>query len=313
MVEPPAGGQPWRSTGRPGQPRPPAGLTPDEADEARLAPGEQARVDGAVVRVARRGRGPAVAAALVAGAFLLGLVRPWDWFPSGAARVPAPPAPVTEAGGVTPSPYAGVAALPSSARADGDPEPASAAPTCAYPTAWRTATIQMWAGARARVWTAAEAVAATGVADPSIPFNPVPSDAVEAIGWCAPVTGPDRPPLTAEATLFRLVDGVATEVVVDRLEPAARDAFGELWLPQEQAGGRRPLWTPGRYVIRLAAPSGGYERYLGMQVGLPEPVPEPSATPEPVPEPSAALTPEPEPSATRTPESPSATESAPAP
>ena len=121
---------------------------------------------------------------------------------------------------------------------------------------------------------------------------------MEAIGWCAPVTGPDRPPLTAEATLFRLVDGVAIEVAVDRLEPAARDALGELWLPQAQAGGRRPLWAPGRYVIRLAAPSGGYERYLGMQVGLPEPKPEPSAAPEPsAPEPSPARTPEP-PSAT---------------
>lgn len=288
MVTPPDGGQPWRSTGRPDQPRPPAGLTPDEADEARLAPGEQARVDKAVVRVARRGRGPTVAVALVAGAFLLGLVRPWDWLTGGAAAVPAPPAMVTEAGPAVPSPYPGVAALPPSARAAGDPEPATAAPTCAYPTAWRTATIQMWAGVRARVWTAAEAVAAAGVDDPSIPFNPVASNAVEAIGWCAPVSGPDRPPLTAEATLFRLMDGVATEIAVDRMEPAARDALGELWLPREEAGGRRPLWAPGRYVIRLAAPSGGYERFLGMQVGLVEPMPEPSV--EPMPEPSAART-----------------------
>jgi hypothetical protein len=299
VVKPPDGGQPRRSTGRPGEPRLRAGLTPDEGDEARLAPGEQARIDEAVVRVARRGRGPTVAAALVAGAFLLGLVRPWDWLTGGAAAAPAPPAMVAEAGRSGASPYAGVAALPSSARTNGEPDPGSAAPTCAYPTAWRTATIQTWAGARARVWTAAEAVAATGVDDPSIPFNPVPSDSVEAIGWCAPVTGPDRPPLAAEATLFRLVDGVATEVVVDRLEPAARDALGELWLPREQAGGRRPLWAPGRYVIRLAAPSGGYERYLGMQVGLPEPGPEPSTSPEPT--------------AARTAEPPSATGTAPAP
>ena len=179
--------------------------------------------------------------------------------------------------------------------------PASQAPTCAYPTAWRTATIQTWAGARARVWTAAEAVAATRVDDPSIPFNLVASDTVEAIGWCAPVTGPDRPPLAAEATLFRLEDGVAIEVAVDRLEPAAPDALGELWLPQGQAGGRRPLWTAGRYVIRLAAPSGGYERYLGMQVGLPEPEPTLAPTLAPEPEPTAARTPEPSPATGPTP------------
>jgi hypothetical protein len=73
----------------------------------------------------------------------------------------------------------------------------------------------------------------------------------------------------------------------------ARDALGELWRPQEQAGGRRPLWAPGRYVIRLTAPSGGYERYLGMRVGLPEPQPRPSATGSPEPKPRPSATPEP--------------------
>jgi hypothetical protein len=250
-------------------------VTPPD-DEAGFAPGEQARMDEAVVRVARRGRGPAIVAALVAGAFLIGLVRPWDWLAGDAGAVATPAGIAAEAGGADPSTYAGAAGARPSPRNDGDPEPLSGAPTCGYPTSWRTSTIQMWAGARARVWTAAEVVPATGVDDSSIPFNLVGSEAVEAIGWCAPVSGPDRPPLTARATLFRLVNGVATEVAVDRLEPVARDALGELWLPRMQAGGRRPTWAPGRYVIRLAAPTGGYEQYLGLRVGLPEPKPEPS-------------------------------------
>ena len=311
MVEPPDGRLPRRSTGRPGQPRPPGKPAHDEAAGARLAPGEQARIDESVVRVARRGRGPTIAAALVTAAFLVGLVRPWDWLAGGSPTVPAPPAPVAEAGLITASPQAGMAGVRPSGKPDGDAEPAAAAPTCAYPTAWRTATIQMWAGARARVWTAAEAVAAATVDDPSIPFNIVASDTVEAIGWCAPVTGPDRPPLAAVATLFRLDDGVAFEVAVDRLEPAVPDALGELWLPQGQAGGRRPLWAPGRYVIRLAAPSGGYERYLGIQVGLPGPGPTLEPNPEPEPEPTPARTPEPSPA--RTPEPPPAPGSDPAP
>jgi hypothetical protein len=259
--------------------------TPPE-NEARLAPGEQARVDEAVVRVARRGRGPTVVAALVAGAFLVGLVRPWDWLTGGAAAAPAPPAMVAGVERTTPSPHAGAAGAPGaslSVRADGDPASITEAPTCGYPASWRTSTIQLWAGARARVWTAAEAVAAARADDPAIPFNLVASDVVEAIGWCAPVDGPERPPLTAVATLFRLVDGVAMAIEVDRLEPATRDALGELWLPPEESGRPRPLWAPGRYVIRLAGPSGGYERYLGLEVGLPEPTPEPSSarTPEP--------------------------------
>jgi hypothetical protein len=236
-------------------------------------------VDEAVVRVARRGRGPTIAAALVVGAFLVGLVRPWDWLTGGVVSTPAPPA-TAEGGGATLAPSAG---------AGGDPAPIIGAPTCGYPTSWRTSTIQLWAGARARVWTAAETVPAVGATDPSIPFNLVASEAVEAIGWCAPVSGPDRPPLAAEATLFRLVNGVATEVAVDRLEPAAGDALGELWLPPREPGRPRPLWAPGRYVIRLAAPSGGYERYLGLEVGLPGTTP--SAAPEAEPKPSAARTP----------------------
>lgn len=311
MVEPPDGGQPRRSTGRPGRPRPAAELTPDEAAGARLAPDEQARIDESVVRVARRGRGPTIAATLVAAAFLVGLVRPWDWLAGGSPPGPAPPAVIAEAGPATASPHPGVPGVPLAAQADGDAEAPAAAPTCAYPTAWRTATIQTWAGARARVWTAAEAVAARRVDDPSIPFNLVASDTVEAIGWCAPVTGPDRPPLAAVATLFRLEDGVAVEVAVDRLEPAVPDALGELWLPPGQAEGRRPLWAPGRYVIRLAAPSGGYERYLGMQVGLPEPEPTLEPNPEPEPGSSATLGPEPQPS--RAPEASRATGPTPAP
>jgi hypothetical protein len=238
-----------------------------------------------------------VVAALVAGAFLVGLVRPWDWLAEGTHAVPVPAATV-DAGGAAPSPFTGVVSLPPSAAADGEPAPAIGTPTCGYPASWRTSTIQLWAGARARVWTAAVAVQATGAGDPSIPFNLVASNVVEAIGWCAPVDGPDRPPLTATATLFRLVDGVATEVVVDRLEPVARDALGELWLPPGTTGRPRPLWAPGRYVIRLAAPSGGYARYMGLEVGLPEPEP--------------TVTPGPEPSVTRSP-GPPATAPAPSP
>jgi hypothetical protein len=260
-------------------------------DEAGLAPGEQARIDQAVVRVARRGRGPTIAAALVVAAFLVGLVRPWDWLAGGAASDPVSP-PTAGVGGATTERSGSAASVAPSLAADGDPTPLSGAPTCGYPASWRTSTIQLWAGERARVWTAAEAAPASGVDDPSIPFNLIASDTVEAIGWCAPVSGADRPPLAAEATLFRFADGTWVEAEVDRLEPVARDALGELWLPPGQAGERPPSWAPGRYIIRLAVPSGGYERYMGLAVGLPERSPEPSATPAPAPsttaEPSTA-------------------------
>ncbi len=225
LVTPPDSRQPRRSPDRP-DPSRPSGASPDGADEARLAPREQARIDEAVVRVGRgRGAGPILVAALVVAAFLLGVVRPWDWFAGDTATGNRP-------GGLVAGATAGRRGDPGSSLA---PAP-FAAPTCGYPTSWRTAAISFWAGARARIWTAAVAVPASGPADPSIPFHLLASDTVEAIGWCAPVDGPERPPLAAVGTLFRLRDGVATEIPVDRLEPAGRDALGELWVPPVHGG-----------------------------------------------------------------------------
>jgi hypothetical protein len=298
VATPPDGRQPGRSSDRRDPPRP-SGVSPNGADEDRLAPAEQTRIDGAVVRVSRSGRGgPALVAAVVVGAFILGLVRPWDWLAGGGASEGGPGGTELRPDGV---PAGGVAAG-GSGTGDGvaapSGEPAQAA-TCGYPTGWRTAATSFWAGARARVWTAAVAVPATGPGDPSIPFHPIASDRVEAIGWCAPVSGPERPPLAAEATLFRLSDGVVTEVPVTRLEPAVPDALGELWAPRPPVAGEPAQWAPGRYVIRLAVPSGRYARYLGLEVGLPvapSPTPEPSATEPPEPAQSEPARSEPAPS-----------------
>jgi len=284
---PPDSRQPRRSQDRP-DPSRPSGATPDGADEARLRPAEQARIDEAVVRVGRGGGRPLLVAALVLAAFVLGLVRPWDWLradPSTTVR-PGTVAGATAGPGVGGNP--GVeggpgAGGPLGTPAPGDTAPAAPfqAPTCGYPASWRTASISLWGGRLARVWTATDAVAASGPDDPSIPFGIIASDTVEAIGWCAPVSGPERPPVSAVGTLFRLRDGIVTPVPVDRLEPNAPDALGELWVPPAPAAGRRPNWTPGRYVVRLATPSGSYVRYLGLDVGTPEAtaVPSPGSSP----------------------------------
>jgi hypothetical protein len=300
-VTPPDGTQPRWSAGRP-DPLRPSTAAPDREDEARLAPHEQARIDEAVVRVARRGRGPLVVAVLVVGAFILGLVRPWDWLagdpavasrpdpggaagaaPAGAAPAGASRGPGDDGSGASREPGSGEAAAPLEA------------PTCGYPTGWRTASISLWAGARAQIWTAALAVTAAGPDDPAIPFHAIASEMVEAIGWCAPVSGPERPPLTAIGVLFRLRDGLATEVAVDRLQPVARDALGELWLPRARAPGPRSAWPAGRYVIRLATPTGSYVRYLGLEVGVParaEPSPgDEPPTPGGAPSPGGAASP----------------------
>ena len=227
------------------------------------------------VRVRRGGPGPGLVVALVVAAFLLGLIRPWDWLggglPAGEGLEPGgAPSEGTLSGDASPGGPGRAAGQVSGASAASEvatpPLAPFVQPTCAYPESWRVASLQDWAGHEAQVWTAAKAVEATGPGDPAIPFQPVASTAVTAFGWCAPVSGPGRPPLAATGTLFRLdSDGAARDVPYDRLQPAAADALGELWMPKAQSVGRRPPWQVGRYVIRLAAP-GGFVRYLGIEV-----------------------------------------------
>jgi hypothetical protein len=216
-------------------------------------------------------------AVLVIAAFAIGLVRPWDWLGPSTADSAG-----RQAGAVVPG-AGSVDPVGASSVGEGAPEdaprdePVAAddgtaaapfrSPTCASPLGWRAATIESWTGRQARVWAAAEAVPATGPEDVAIPFRPIVSEVVTAIGWCAPVEGAERPPLTATATLFRLgTSGVADEIPYERLEPGTQDAMGELLIPPVQTVGRRPAWSPGRYVIRLATPSGSYVRYLGLEI-----------------------------------------------
>ncbi len=252
---------------------------PDPDPVAVLAPREETLLEEAVTTVGHRGRGPVVATVLIAAAFVLGLLRPWDLL--------APPA--RPAGDVAPG--SGGITVAGSVRADPTPpiEP-SRQLTCAYPSQWRSSTIQDWAGRTARVWTAIEVVEATGPDDPTIPFDPVIAASVTAIGWCAPVDGPDRPPLALTATLYRIQDGRAIPIPYDRLEPGEPDALGELWLPQALGVGNRPTWAMGRYVIELRSASGAYRRFLGLELmdHVVRPGPSPAPTAPGGPSPSAA-------------------------
>jgi hypothetical protein len=127
-------------------------------------------------------------------------------------------------------------------------------------------------------------VPAAGPEDPAIPFEPIVAATVTAIGWCAPVDGVERPPQALVTALYRVRDGLAIPVGYDRLEPAAPDALGELWVPKPRGVGNRPTWPMGRYVIELRSASGAYVRYLGLELSdrvvraAPDPA-EPEASP----------------------------------
>jgi hypothetical protein len=229
-----------------------------------LAPREQARIESAVTALGRGGGpGPVIVTGLVVAAFLLGLFRPWDLLgPPTSLPAVTPPGSVdgsADDGRPIPPPSSTVA------RRTAPPVPRTAI-TCALPSQWRSSTIEDWTGHQARVWKAVEVVQASGPTDPAIPFEPIVSPTVTAIGWCAPVNGPDRPPQNLTASLYRVRDGTAVQVVYDRLEPSEPDALGELWVPLPRTVGNRPSWPFGRYVIELRSTSGGYIRYLGLEL-----------------------------------------------
>jgi hypothetical protein len=237
---------------------------PDDLGPDVLAPREEARIESAVTALGRDGGpGPVIVAVLVVAAFMLGLFRPWDLF-----GTPAPVPAVTTPGLVDGRADDGrpvASASTGLVQRTAPPVPRTAI-TCALPSQWRSSTIEDWTGRQARVWKAVEVVQASGPTDPAIPFEPIVSPTVTAIGWCAPVNGPDRPPQNLTASLFRIRDGAAVQVVYDRLEPAEPDPLGELWVPLPRTVGNRPSWSLGRYVIELRSTSGGYVRYLGLEL-----------------------------------------------
>lgn len=158
---------------------------------------------------------------------------------------------------------------------DGASTSVSTSPACASPQSWRTATIESWFGRMARVWSATEA-GEDAIDDPSLPFEPVIAERITAIGWCAPVLGPERPPVTAQGSLWRLGGEGMEPVGFVRLEPDERNALGELWAPPPGGDG---VWPPGRYVIELRTPSGSWRRTIGIEVLTAHPDSTPFASP----------------------------------
>jgi hypothetical protein len=207
------------------------------------------------------------------------VVKPWEVIVPAVPGAPVPGG--WHDGGAATRPLSTPVASPAP---DGSPALTTTSPACASPQSWRTATIESWFGRMARVWSAVEA-GEHALEDPSLPFEPVVAERITAIGWCAPVLGPDRPPVAARASLWRAGDeGMELVVSYVRLEPEGPNALGELWAPPP---GNEGVWPPGRYVIELRTPSGSWRHTIGIEIltARPDttPAPSPSMSPSPAP------------------------------
>ena len=225
------------------------------------------------VPVTSPGRGLAAVGAVVAVVLVLAVAKPWTW---GVSQAPARQAAVlTLPPAAAPSPTF-----------DASPEHLAAA-VCLGTDAWRVASLETWRisnrlGSRSqavRVWRAIDPV--TGPVapdDPRIPIVGVAATQVDAIGWCAPQTGPERPSGPVDVTVWRL-DGVsATRVKIRRVAPVAGETpLAALYREVSDcvsdygcSGAGVPLlapgWTTARYVFQYADPGASRTWWFGADV-----------------------------------------------
>jgi hypothetical protein len=191
---------------------------------------------------------------LVAVVVLVAFYKPWD---SGG---PAPPVsaylPALETPEVTPSPR------PTT-------ELDVVASFCLEPSGWRVYSSERWGGQGIRSWTAMTPItSATGPTDPRIPVIPVVSQAVLVIGFCAPVSGSDKPPADATNRVYRLAEiriagekAIRAELLAPvRVAPVGRPSYlGAAYAPP--AGSK---WHDGLYIVQVEGSA--YARWFGIQV-----------------------------------------------
>jgi hypothetical protein len=202
-------------------------------------------------------RRPAAAGAIIVAVVLLGLIGRLGWRSSDGDAGPDRDAPVAPA-----------LTTPASSRVARAPRP-GLPQTCLYPMGWRVSSVESASGVVARVWRAAEPTAAAGPTDPGIDFIRIATERVTGVGWCAPATGSDQPPMSVKASLFRVVDQVAEPVDVMLLESVEPTPLGDLWGPRESPSNSAPRsWSNGRYAIRLATADGSWVRWLGLEIQI---------------------------------------------
>ena len=187
---------------------------------------------------------------LVLGLFLaLAIVKPW---PSGPGERPRP-------NPVVPTPTATPSVDPLDVvRAD-----------CQEPPSWRTYSREAWDRGQLRSWRSLEPAArASSPLDPSIPTVPFVATVLE-LGFCAPWTGPERPPAGATVQAWQIQPEVsrgegrqAAPIVLRPVGASLTLPYGGLFRPPPGSDAGR--WPPGTWVFEVSGP--GWERWWAADI-----------------------------------------------
>jgi hypothetical protein len=218
------------------------------------------------VRLASRGRGPGIVTVLIAVFVALALVKPWAGSPGSPRPTPRTTAVPVEA--------------PSA-----DPE-AELRRHCQEPIGWRLYSHERWATMSVRSWKSFDpAFGASGPLDQQIPIIPLTAQ-IDALGYCSPWTGGERPPADATVSGWRVTSefGYGAAMIADPIalrlaDPGWPSVLGALYGPPVNRFDSNVVetvgWPGGRYVFAIRAP--GFERWWGVDI---EPPPAVSPTPE---------------------------------
>lgn len=254
---------------------------PDREPADRRA-GEPSRAPAAV-RIADGGRGPLLLAALILFFIVGAVLKPWasPTRPQGLVQG-ATPQPAVVAPSVEPDALAGLRAQ------------------CEEPEGWRVYSRGGFLDLAVRVWRSVEpATAAAGPLDPAVPLVQV-GVVNEAVGYCAPWTGAERPPDVSLVSAWRLVRDAggslaAVAVPLVRVAPDRASVLGALYAgPADGSGpadGTAARWPLGRYVFAVRSPT--WERWWAVDISTPSAArgpgwsPAPSAPASPAPSPPA--------------------------
>ncbi|HEX5013375.1 MAG TPA: hypothetical protein VFV72_04375 [Candidatus Limnocylindrales bacterium] len=201
-------------------------------------------------------RSAATTMALIGVLLIVAVVKPWGDDGAGPGSI----------GRATPSPRPADGAP----RTPAPPDAADRlAEVCLNPSGWRIIATERWDDDAIRSWRAVEASTASNPLDPDISFTRVAAEAVPVVGYCAPISGPDRPPEDARGSVFSVADGTSSRLRVTRLAPIDDVAGGAAWLGfgrGASGGAASPTWPLGRYAIRVGTSDGRYERWLGIEI-----------------------------------------------
>lgn len=251
---------------------------PDREPADRRA-GERCRAP-AVVRIAGPGRAPALLSALILVFVVGALLKPWAPATRPQRLVQgATPQPTEVSSSVEPDFLAGLRAQ------------------CEEPDGWRVYSRGGFLDLAVRVWRSVEpATAAAGPLDPAMPLIQV-GVVNEAVGYCAPWTGAERPPDVSLVSAWRLAPDAggspaAIAIPLVRVAPDRASVLGALYAGPVDgsgpAGGTARGWPLGRYVFAVRSPA--WERWWAVDISAPSPVPAPA------PSPARSLIPSPAPS-----------------